>query len=106
MSVLTCWKVLPVFSAVHLDPSVHPNALHFNPWRWESDEQICKKLTPFGGGSRCCPGFELAKVEVAFFLHHLVQNYRWEVEEGEEPIAYPYVEFKNGLTIRLHQNST
>lgn len=29
------WKVLPVFSAVHLDPSVHPNALHFNPWRWE-----------------------------------------------------------------------
>ncbi|KAL3333172.1 hypothetical protein AABB24_033309 [Solanum stoloniferum] len=100
------WKVLPVFSAVHLDPSVHPNALHFNPWRWESDEQISKKLTPFGGGSRCCPGFELAKVEVAFFLHHLVQKYRWEVEEGEQPIAYPYVEFKNGLTIRLHQNST
>lgn len=100
------WKVLPVFSAVHLDPSVHPNALHFNPWRWESDEQICKKLTPFGGGSRCCPGFELAKVEVAFFLHHLVQKYRWEVEDGEQPIAYPYVEFKNGLTIRLHQNST
>ncbi|XP_015080831.1 cytochrome P450 724B1-like [Solanum pennellii] len=100
------WKVLPVFSAVHLDPSVHPNALHFNPWRWESDEQISKKLTPFGGGSRCCPGFELAKVEVAFFLHHLVQKYRWEVEEGEQPIAYPYVEFKNGLTIRLHKNST
>ncbi|XP_059281919.1 cytochrome P450 724B1-like [Lycium ferocissimum] len=100
------WKVLPVFSAVHLDPSVHANALQFNPWRWESDEQICKKLTPFGGGSRCCPGFELAKVEVAFFLHHLVQKYRWDVEEGEQPIAYPYVEFKNGLTIRLHQNST
>ncbi|KAJ8567924.1 hypothetical protein K7X08_020646 [Anisodus acutangulus] len=100
------WKVLPVFSAVHLDPSVHANALQFNPWRWESDEQICKKLTPFGGGSRCCPGFEIAKVEVAFFLHHLVQNYRWDVEEGEQPIAYPYVEFKNGLTIRLHQNCT
>ncbi|XP_009759674.1 cytochrome P450 724B1 [Nicotiana tabacum] len=100
------WKVLPVFSAVHLDPSVHANALQFNPWRWESDEQICKKLTPFGGGSRCCPGFELAKVEVAFFLHHLVQKYRWDVEEGEQPIAYPYVEFQNGLTIRLHQIST
>ncbi|OIT32038.1 PREDICTED: cytochrome P450 724B1-like [Nicotiana attenuata] len=100
------WKVLPVFSAVHLDPSVHANALQFNPWRWESDEQICKKLTPFGGGSRCCPGFELAKVEVAFFLHHLVQKYRWDVEEGEQPIAYPYVEFQRGLTIRLHQIST
>nr|WNO50332.1 cytochrome P450 CYP724B1 [Petunia x hybrida] len=100
------WMVLPIFSAVHLDPSVHADALHFNPWRWESDEQICKKLTPFGGGSRCCPGFELAKVEVAFFLHHLVQKYSWEIEEGEQPIAYPYVEFQKGLTIRLHQIST
>ncbi|KAL0328341.1 UNVERIFIED_CONTAM: cytochrome [Sesamum calycinum] len=70
------WKVLPVFSAVHLDPSLHANALQFNPWRWQLEDQTCKKFTPFGGGSRCCPGFELAKVEVAFFLHHLVQNYR------------------------------
>ncbi|KAK4342201.1 hypothetical protein RND71_038017 [Anisodus tanguticus] len=30
------WKVLPVFSAVHLDSSVHANALQFNPWRWEA----------------------------------------------------------------------
>ncbi|KAK4487159.1 hypothetical protein RD792_006477 [Penstemon davidsonii] len=97
------WKVLPVFSAVHLDPSVHGNALQFNPWRWnKTQDQICKKFTPFGGGSRCCPGFELAKVEVAFFLHHLIQNYRWKVEDGEQPMAYPYVEFHKGLKLNVY----
>ncbi|KAK7816110.1 cytochrome p450 90b1, partial [Quercus suber] len=29
------WKVLPVFSAVHLDPTLHANAFQFHPWRWE-----------------------------------------------------------------------
>ncbi|KAL8046787.1 hypothetical protein ABFS82_08G201400 [Erythranthe guttata] len=96
------WKVLPVFSAVHLDPSLHANSLQFDPWRWQTEDQTCKKFIPFGGGSRCCPGFELAKVEVAFFLHHLIQNYSWKVEDGEQPIAYPYVEFRRGLKLSLH----
>ncbi|GAB4825347.1 hypothetical protein Ancab_008219 [Ancistrocladus abbreviatus] len=99
------WKVLPVFSAVHLDPSLHANAHQFQPWRWESQDQICKKFTPFGGGSRCCPGSELAKVEVAFFLHHLVQKFRWRTEDGDHPIAYPYVEFQRGLVLNVEQIS-
>ncbi|KAK6120662.1 hypothetical protein DH2020_045583 [Rehmannia glutinosa] len=96
------WKVLPAFSAVHLDPSLHADALQFNPWRWQTQDQMCKKFSPFGGGSRCCPGFELAKVEVAFFLHHLIQNYRWKIEDDEQPIAYPYVEFQRGLKLSVH----
>ncbi|XP_031284074.1 cytochrome P450 724B1-like [Pistacia vera] len=97
------WKVLPVFTAVHLDPSLHANALQFHPWRWESQDQTCKKFTPFGGGSRCCPGSELAKVEVAFFLHHLVQNFRWKTEEEDQPTAYPYVEFQRGLVLNVER---
>ncbi|GFP78737.1 cytochrome p450 724b1 [Phtheirospermum japonicum] len=96
------WKVLPVLSAVHLDPALHVNPLHFNPWRWQAQDQTCKKFTAFGGGSRCCPGFELAKVEVAFFLHHLILSYRWKVEEGEQPIAFPYVEFQRGLKLSVY----
>ncbi|CAI0459404.1 unnamed protein product [Linum tenue] len=96
------WKVLPVFTAVHLDPSLHPNALKFDPWRWESEDQTSKKFTPFGGGLRCCPGSELAKVEIAFFLHHLVlQNFRWRTEDSDGPLAFPYVEFEKGLLLNL-----
>lgn len=100
--IIPCgWKVLPVFTAVHLDSSLHANAFQFYPWRWETQDQTCKKFTPFGGGSRCCPGSELAKVEVAFFLHHLVQNFRWKAEDVEQPMAYPYVEFQRGLSLHL-----
>ncbi|XP_060184971.1 cholesterol 22-monohydroxylase CYP90B52-like isoform X2 [Lycium barbarum] len=56
------WKVLPILSAVHLDPSLHENPSEFNPWRW-SEPATSKKVIPFGGGSRLCPGWELAKLE-------------------------------------------
>ncbi|XP_075646837.1 cytochrome P450 724B1-like [Castanea sativa] len=95
------WKVLPVFSAVHLDPTLHASAFQFHPWRWESQDQMCKKFTAFGGGARYCPGSELAKVEVAFFLHHLVLSFRWRSIEDDLPLAYPYVEFQKGLVLLL-----
>ncbi|XP_077237513.1 cytochrome P450 724B1-like [Tasmannia lanceolata] len=96
------WKVLPVFSAVHLDPSLHGSALQFHPWRWENQSQTtCKKFAPFGGGPRFCPGSELAKVETAFFLHHLVLSFRWSTQGVDPPIAYPYVEFPNGMPLKV-----
>ncbi|KAI3990402.1 hypothetical protein MKX01_021337 [Papaver californicum] len=98
------WKVLPVFNAVHLDPSLHgDDALQFHPWRWENQSQTCKKFTPFGGGPRFCPGSELAKVETSFFLHHLVLNFRWKPEGVDQSMAYPYVEFQNGLPLKVDQ---
>lgn len=96
------WKVLPVFSAVHLNPSLHGNAQQFQPCRWEGGSQgTIKKFTPFGGGPRLCPGSELAKVEAAFFLHHLVLNFRWRIDGDDVPMAYPYVEFPRGLPIEI-----
>ncbi|TVU15647.1 hypothetical protein EJB05_39179 [Eragrostis curvula] len=96
------WKVLPVFSAVHLNPSLHGNAQQFQPCRWEGASQgTSKKFTPFGGGPRLCPGSELAKIEAAFFLHHLVLNYRWRIDGDDIPMAYPYVEFQRGLPIEI-----
>ncbi|XVF60173.1 hypothetical protein PTKIN_Ptkin08bG0023100 [Pterospermum kingtungense] len=94
------WKVLPVFTAVHFDPSLHENPMEFNPWRW-TDKATSKKVMPFGGGPRLCPGAELAKVEIAFFLHHLVLNYRWKTMADDFPLAYPYVEFKRGLLLEI-----
>lgn len=34
-------------------------------------------FTPFGGGPRLCPGYELARVELSVFLHHLVTRFRY-----------------------------
>ncbi|KAJ6302102.1 hypothetical protein OIU77_016237 [Salix suchowensis] len=93
-------KVIPVLSSPHLDPSLHESPLKFNPWRWKNQETR-KKVMPFGGGPRLCPGAELAKVEIAFFLHHLVLNYRWKIREDEFPVAYPYVEFRRGLLLEV-----
>ncbi|PWZ38935.1 Cytochrome P450 724B1 [Zea mays] len=100
------WKVLPVFTAVHLNPSLHGDAQQFQPCRWEGTSQgTSKRFTPFGGGPRLCPGSELAKVETAFFLHHLVLNYRWRIDGDDIPMAYPYVEFQRGLPIEIEPTS-
>ncbi|PKI73717.1 hypothetical protein CRG98_005958 [Punica granatum] len=71
------WKVLPMFTASHFDPDLHANPMEFDPWRWSKDKGTHKTVTPFGGGAQLCPGYGLAQVELAFFLHHLVLNYRY-----------------------------
>ncbi|KAK7823080.1 cytochrome p450 90a1 [Quercus suber] len=94
------WKVFPIFTAVNFDSALHRNPLEFNPWRW-FDEETSKKVSPFGGGPRLCPGAELAKVEIACFLHHLVLNYRWKTKADDYPLAHPYVEFRRGLLLEI-----
>ncbi|XP_050383105.1 cytochrome P450 724B1 [Argentina anserina] len=92
------WKVLPIFTASHVDPDLHDNPAQFDPTRWT---KMSRKVTPFGGGARLCPGAELAKVVICFFLHHLVRTYRWKTKSDECPLAYPYVEFRRGLLIEI-----
>ncbi|KAJ0113604.1 hypothetical protein Patl1_02881 [Pistacia atlantica] len=95
------WKVLPLFTAVHFDPTLHENPSEFNPWRWTDHKAMAKKVMPFGGGPRLCPGAELAKVEISFFLHHLVLNYRWKIKADDFPVAYPFVDFPRGLVLDI-----
>ncbi|KAF3444540.1 hypothetical protein FNV43_RR14232 [Rhamnella rubrinervis] len=91
MVIPSGWKVLPIFTAAHFDPSLHDKPLEFNPWRWIHDKEISKKVTPFGGGPRLCPGAELAKVVTAVFLHHLVLNYRfiWYLKMSSTVVDVP-----------------
>ncbi|OVA04504.1 Cytochrome P450 [Macleaya cordata] len=108
------WKVLPVFAAVHLDPLIYDQPQLFNPWRWQnrtskgssssfSSMTATNNFMPFGGGPRLCAGSELAKLEMAVFIHHLVLNYNWELAEPDQsPLAFPFVEFPNGLPIKVH----
>eukprot|EP00252_Welwitschia_mirabilis_P013951 TRINITY_DN3090_c0_g1_i3.p1 TRINITY_DN3090_c0_g1~~TRINITY_DN3090_c0_g1_i3.p1 ORF type:complete len:322 (-),score=53.44 TRINITY_DN3090_c0_g1_i3:112-1077(-) len=99
------WKVLPMLSWAHLDEDCYENALEFNPWRWQNPKcsTSMKQFMPFGGGSRLCPGSDIAKVEMSFFLHHLVLNYRWKMAEADHAMAYPYVEFNKGLPLLIER---
>ncbi|KAK8685833.1 hypothetical protein V6N13_124867 [Hibiscus sabdariffa] len=106
------WKVLPVIAAVHLDPSLFDHPQHFNPWRWQQNNgshgltAASNNLMAFGGGSRLCAGTELAKVEMAVFIHHLVLNYQWELADTDEAFAFPFVDFPKGLPIRVFKSLT
>ncbi|CAN6976826.1 unnamed protein product [Brassica rapa subsp. trilocularis] len=109
------WKVLPVISAVHLDNSRYDEPNLFNPWRWQQQQNSgtsslsgCGSFStwgnnfmPFGGGPRLCAGSELAKLEMAVFIHHLVLNFSWKLAEDDQPFAFPFVDFPNGLPIRV-----
>ncbi|XP_073065420.1 cholesterol 22-monohydroxylase CYP90B51 [Primulina eburnea] len=105
------WKVLPVIAAVHLDPSLFDQPSDFNPWRWQSNtskggswnSSTTNNLSfmPFGGGPRLCAGSELAKLQMALFIHHLVLRFRWILAEPDHAVAFPFVDFPGGLPIRV-----
>ncbi|KAE9606707.1 hypothetical protein Lal_00026216 [Lupinus albus] len=108
------WKVLPVIAAVHLDPSLFDQPQHFNPWRWQNNgsrgscpsmSTVSNNFLPFGGGPRLCAGSELAKLEMAVFIHHLILNYHWELTDTDEAFAYPFVDFPKGLPIKVKAHS-
>ncbi|KAJ4851451.1 hypothetical protein Tsubulata_014117 [Turnera subulata] len=114
------WKVLPVIAAVHLDSTLFDQPQHFNPWRWQNSSNTrgsssnnyasmtpsSNHFLPFGGGPRLCAGSELAKLEMAVFIHHLVLNYRWELAENDQAFAFPFVDFPKGLPIIVKRHST
>ncbi|KAF5944398.1 hypothetical protein HYC85_018475, partial [Camellia sinensis] len=70
--------VVPFLSAVHLDENLYEGAITFNPWRWMdplNQEKRNWRSSPFGGGARFCPGAELARLQIALFLHYFVTTY-------------------------------
>ncbi|XP_063945529.1 3beta,22alpha-dihydroxysteroid 3-dehydrogenase isoform X3 [Daucus carota subsp. sativus] len=86
------WKVFASLRAVHLNPEYFKDARTFNPWRWQSNSgeiNTANVFTPFGGGPRRCPGYELAKVELAVFLHHLVTRLSWVPAEEDKLVFFP-----------------
>ncbi|XP_042408321.1 cytochrome P450 90D2-like isoform X1 [Zingiber officinale] len=94
------WCVLTYFRSVHLDESHYEEAYKFNPWRWKDKDTSSCCFTPFGGGQRLCPGLDLARLEAAIFLHHLVTNFTWVAEE-DHIVNFPTVRMKKGMPIRV-----
>ncbi|PKA54011.1 Abietadienol/abietadienal oxidase [Apostasia shenzhenica] len=97
---------VPFLSAIHLDEGIYPNALQFNPWRWLSEENKEKRnwrsspfFSPFGGGARYCPGAELARLQIAFFLHHFITKYRWTQVAEDRMSFFPSARLVNGFQV-------
>ncbi|KAJ7970121.1 Cytochrome P450 family protein [Quillaja saponaria] len=102
--------VVPFLSAVHLDENVFKGAVNFNPWRWMDPENEIKGkrnwrtsalYAPFGGGARFCPGAELARLQIALFLHYFVTTYRWTQVKEDRMSFFPSARLVNGFEIRL-----
>ncbi|KAB1212983.1 Abietadienol/abietadienal oxidase [Morella rubra] len=100
--------VVPFLSAVHLDENVYEGARAFNPWRWMDPQNEEKRnwrsspfYSPFGGGARFCPGAELARLQIALFLHYFVTTYRWTQLKEDQISFFPTARLVNGFQIRL-----
>ncbi|XP_024538364.1 cytochrome P450 90D2 [Selaginella moellendorffii] len=95
------WTVLPYFLNIHFDENMFPNSAKFHPWRWLEKNIPPSYVLPFGGGSRLCPGQELAKVQTAVFLHHLVTQFKWDAEP-EKVINFPMISTRNHVPVVLY----
>ncbi|KAL6908431.1 cytochrome P450 [Trichoderma evansii] len=61
----------------HEDPQLFPDPLTFRPDRWLQPEskQLRKYLSPFGLGSRICPGMHLAFCEMYIAVAYIFTNF-------------------------------
>ncbi|KAL3835329.1 hypothetical protein ACJIZ3_010065 [Penstemon smallii] len=100
--------VVPFLSAVHLNENIYEDSLTFNPWRWMVPENQEKRnwrsspyFAPFGGGARFCPGAELARLQIALFLHYFLTTFRWRQLKEDQMSFFPSARLVNGFEIQL-----
>ncbi|XWS74697.1 hypothetical protein CRYUN_Cryun01aG0020200 [Craigia yunnanensis] len=99
------WKVLVWFRSIHLDPEIYPNPKEFNPSRWDDYTTKAGTFLPFGAGSRLCPGNDLAKLEIAIFLHHFLVKYQLQRLNPESKIKYlPHTRPADNCLARIKKN--
>ncbi|KAG6765437.1 3beta,22alpha-dihydroxysteroid 3-dehydrogenase [Populus alba] len=102
------WKVFASFRGVHLDHEYFKDARTFNPWRWQGNSGAtcpANVFTPFGGGQRLCPGYELARVELSVFLHHLVTRFSWTPAEQDKLVFFPTTRTQKRYPINVQRRN-
>ncbi|KMT11773.1 hypothetical protein BVRB_5g104770 isoform A [Beta vulgaris subsp. vulgaris] len=98
------WRVIVWLRYLHTDPSNFEDPMTFNPDRWDMRPKNGTYL-PFGGGPRSCPGYMLARLSLAIFLHHLSVGYKWELLNPNARISYfSHPLPTDGLEICLNKN--
>ncbi|XP_038686082.1 beta-amyrin 11-oxidase-like [Tripterygium wilfordii] len=101
------WKVLLMFRDIHLNPEIFPNPKTFDPSRWDNINIKAGAYTPFGLGSRFCPGNELAKLEAFIFLHYFLFHYKLErINPNCEVVSFAFRVPKDNFMVRLTKASS
>uniref|UniRef100_A0A7N0ZX58 Cytochrome P450 90A1 n=1 Tax=Kalanchoe fedtschenkoi TaxID=63787 RepID=A0A7N0ZX58_KALFE len=103
------WKVFASLRAVHLDQHHFEDARAFNPWRWQKKSGAAMPgnvFTPFGGGPRLCPGYELARVSLSVFLHRMVTNFSWGTAEDDKLVFFPTTRTQKRYPIVLQRRQS
>jgi cytochrome P450 len=100
----TTVAVSPAFT--HLMEEHWPNPYAYDPMRFSPEQARGRHKyawVPFGGGAHMCLGLHFAYMQVKIFLHHVLTQYRMEMDEGYEPewATLPIPRPKNGLKIRF-----
>ncbi|KAJ4789130.1 Cytochrome P450 90D2 [Rhynchospora pubera] len=98
------WRVVAYLRSLHLDQENYKDPYEFCPRRWKEKDINRSSFMPFGGGQRLCPGMDLARLEAAIFLHHLVTNFTWVAEE-DQILNFPTVRMKGGMPIRVKRKN-
>ena len=86
-----------------------PHADQFDPERWLSDSKMTnsdgpgRKLFPFGGGPRFCPGRFLAMAEIKMVVATIARNFVMEVPPDAAPVTelFTFTVTPSSLPVRL-----
>ncbi|KAF8702509.1 hypothetical protein HU200_032889 [Digitaria exilis] len=101
------WGVMVCPPAVHLNPSIYPDPLTFNPSRFKDKPEInrgSRHFMAFGGGLRFCVGADFSKLQMSIFLHFLVTRYRWKNLGGGKIVRTPGLEFPDGYHVQIRHS--
>lgn len=87
----------------HMDDQLFPDALKFDPTRFEKQAAAPPfSFVAFGGGPRTCPGNEFARIETLVIIHYLVTQFAWKLCCSDNSFSRdPLPVFRHGLEIQV-----
>ncbi len=93
---------------MHRDERFFPKALEFRPGRWKESVHPRYAYLPFSTGPRNCIGESFAWVEMMLALSMLIQNFKFEIEDGGEMGLVPAITLrpKEKVMVRVASLST